>query len=419
MTNEISKVRAREVLDSRGNPTVEVEIYSGNQFGRFIVPSGASTGQFEAVELRDGGNRFHGKGVLQAVKNVNEILGPKVLGRDIFDQEGLDKFMIELDGTPNKAKYGANAILGISIANMRLAAKNKGLWDFEYIGDSKRLPCPMLNVINGGSHAGGDLAIQEFMLMPIGFDSFKDGLRASVEVYHQLKKQLKKKYGSSAINLGDEGGFAPPIDTARDAIDILIASIKDMGYKPEEQFYLGIDAAASEFLHDGKYHIDGKILARDDFINYYYELVEDYPILLSLEDPFDENDFEAFGDLVTKYGSTRAIVADDLTVTNVERINTAIDKGAMNYLLLKVNQIGSFTEAKEAFDLTKSKDWGVVISHRSGETEDTFIADLSVGMGAERIKTGAPARSERVAKYNQLLRIEEYLGDEAQYYNKI
>jgi enolase len=417
--NEISKIRAREVIDSRGNPTVEVEVYSGNQFGKFIVPSGASTGQFEAVELRDGGNRYHGKGVLTAVKNVNEIIAPKVMGSDIFDQEGLDNLMIELDGTPNKANIGANAILGVSIANLRLAAKTKDLWDFEYIGPSKRLPCPMLNVINGGKHAGGNLAIQEFMLMPIGFDTFSEGFRASVEVYHQLKKQLKKKYGSSATNLGDEGGFAPPIDTARDAIDILISSIKEMGYKPEEQFYLGIDAAASEFLHDGKYHIDGKILGRDEFINYYYEIVEEYPILLSLEDPFDENDFEAFADLVTKYGSSRAIVADDLTVTNVERINTAIDKGAMNYLLLKVNQIGSYTEAKQAFDLTKSKDWGVVISHRSGETEDTFISDLAVGLGAERMKTGAPARSERVAKYNQLLRIEEYLGDEAQYYNKI
>lgn len=415
----IDKIKAREILDSRGNPSVEVDVYSGDHMGRFLVPSGASTGQFEAVELRDKDNRFHGKGVLQAIKNINESIAPKVIGRDIFDQTGLDELMIEMDGTPNKANYGANAILGVSIANAKVAAKVSGQWNFEYIGDSKQLPCPMLNVINGGKHAGGDLAIQEFMLMPIGFEKFSDALRASSEVYHSLKKFLKKKYGDLSVNVGDEGGFAPPVNNSRQALDALISSIESAGYKPLEQFYIGIDAAASEFLHDGKYHIDGKKLSPDEFSNYYYELIEEYPILLSLEDPFDENDYDSFSSLVSKFGNSRAVVGDDLTVTNVERIQTAIDKKSMNYLLLKVNQIGTFTEAKKAFDLTKAQDWGVVISHRSGETEDTYIADLAVGWGAERLKTGAPARSERVAKYNQLLRIEEYLGDSAEYYNKI
>ncbi|MCY3412347.1 MAG: phosphopyruvate hydratase [Candidatus Heimdallarchaeota archaeon] len=415
----IEKVRAREILDSRGNPTVEVEVSTSNQTGRFIVPSGASTGQFEAVELRDKGKRFHGKGVMNAVNNIRNIIAPKVIGYDIFDQEGLDRLMIELDGTSNKGNLGANAILGVSIANVRAAAKERKQWDFEYIGEGKQLPCPMLNVINGGKHAGGDLAIQEFMLMPIGFDKFSEALRASAEVYQQLKKFLKKNYGGIAVNVGDEGGFAPPINSSRQALDALIASIEEAGYKPLEQFHIGIDAAASEFLIDGKYNIDGKQLTPEEFSQYYYELIEEYPILLSLEDPFDEKDFDAFASLVSKFGSSRAVVGDDLTVTNVERIKTAIDKQSMNYLLLKVNQIGSFTEAKEAFALTKSQDWGVVISHRSGETEDVFIADLAVGWGAERIKTGAPARSERVAKYNQLLRIEEYLGDDATYYNKI
>ncbi|MFV2015234.1 MAG: phosphopyruvate hydratase [Candidatus Heimdallarchaeota archaeon] len=420
MTSTIEKVHAREVLDSRGNPTVEVEVTSGNVMGKFIVPSGASTGQFEAVELRDGGSRFHGKGVSQAVKNVNEIIAPKIIGRDITEQENLDLYLKEIDGTPNKANLGANAILGVSIANLRVAANSQNLWVYEYIGKgSYSLPCPMLNVINGGEHAGGDLAIQEFMLMPLGFDTFSEALRASTEVYHNLKKYLTKTYGPTATNVGDEGGFAPPIKNTRDALDALTEAIKKSGYQPVEQFYIGIDAAASEFFEGGKYHLDGTQLSPEEFISYYEKIVEEYPILLSLEDPFDEQDYDSFSKLVSKYGSSRAIVGDDLTVTNVERIQTAIDKQSMNYLLLKVNQIGSFTEAKQAFDLTKGQDWGVVISHRSGETEDTFIADLAVGLKAERIKTGAPARSERVAKYNQLLRIEERLGDNAIFNNKI
>ncbi|MHA2091887.1 MAG: phosphopyruvate hydratase [Candidatus Kariarchaeaceae archaeon] len=419
MTETIQKITAREVLDSRGNPTIEVELFTNSSNGRFIVPSGASTGAHEAIELRDGGILYHGKGVRKAIHNINQKITPKLIGADVFDQENIDQLMIELDGTPNKSILGANAILGVSIANLRAAARARDQWAFEYIGAGKQLPCPMLNVINGGKHAGGDLAIQEFMLMPIGFDNFSTGLRASAEVYQSLKKYLKKTYGGGAINVGDEGGFAPPINKTTDALDALVAAMRSSGYEPVEHFYVGIDAAASEFFHNGIYDVDGLKLSPDEFVDHYLQITDNHPYLLSLEDPFDENDFASFAKLVSKFGSSKAIVGDDLTVTNVERIQTAIDTQAMNYLLLKVNQIGSYTEAKAAFDLTKSQDWGVVISHRSGETEDTFIADLAVGLNAERIKTGAPARSERVAKYNQLLRIEEKLGDDASYYNKI
>ncbi len=419
MSAIIKKVFAREVLDSRGNPTVECEVHTDSTFGKFIVPSGASTGQFEAVELRDGDpKRFHGKGVLKAVSNVNEIISQKIVGMDVTDQEGIDKVLIELDGTPNKGKLGANAILSVSAASARAAAKVKGQHLFEYLGNSKRLPTPLLNVINGGKHAGGKLAIQEFMIVPKGFETFREALRASSEVYHSLKKYLKTKYGSSSINVGDEGGFAPQIDFAKDALSALTEAINNAGYEVGEHFFFAIDSAASEFYENGKYFVDEKYMDADELLNYYLELIDDFPALISIEDPFDENDFEAFSKMVKKVGSTKAIVGDDLTVTNVERIQKAIDMQSMNYLLLKINQIGTLTEAKNAFNLTKSQNWGVVISHRSGETEDPFIADLSVGWGAERIKTGAPARTERVAKYNQLLRIEELLGEEAKYYNQ-
>lgn len=420
MSTAIKKVKAREVLDSRGNPTIEVEIYSDNHYGRFIVPSGASTGQFEAMELRDGGTRFGGKGVLKAVGKVNELIATKIIGRDVHDQTGLDNFLLELDGTDNKSNLGANAILGVSIANLKLAAADSNQWIYEYIGKgSYTIPLPMLNVINGGEHAGGDLAIQEFMLMPVGFDTFKEGLRASVEVYHNLKNYLKDKYGAPAVNVGDEGGFAPPIQKAFDAMDALDEAIRSTGYDPVDHFRIGIDAAASEFYENGVYSIDGLELSTEEFLSFYFEWLDKYPMMLSIEDPFDENDYDSFARLVKAKGNSIAVVGDDLTVTNVDRINKAIETQAMNYLLLKVNQIGSFTEAKASFDLTKSQDWGVVISHRSGETEDTFIADLAVGLNAERIKTGAPARGERVSKYNQLLRIEEKLGDNAIYMNKI
>jgi len=418
MNKSITDVKAREVLDSRGNPTIEVEVFTETSHGRFIVPSGASTGAFEAVELRDKTARYNGKGVLTAVSNVHNKIRPKIIGYDVTDQSGLDNLMIELDGTENKANFGANAILGISIAALKAAAQLEGKWAYEYIGSGSQLPLPMLNVINGGKHAGGELAIQEFMLMPLGFDHYKEALRASVEVYHALKKHLKNKYGGAAINIGDEGGFAPPIDSTKDALRALQEAIANAGYSIEDQFHVGIDAAASEFFHDGIYHCDGNKFTPDELVNYYFEITDEFPFLLSLEDPFDENDYESFGKLVSKYGKSKSIVGDDLTVTNVKRINTAIEKNSMNYLLLKINQIGTFTEAKEASDLTKSQGWGVQISHRSGETEDAFIADLAVGLNAERIKTGAPARSDRVAKYNQLLRIEERLGSKATFYNK-
>jgi enolase len=419
MESIISKVRAREVLDSRGNPTVECEVLtSDNIKGRFIVPSGASTGEFEAVELRDEDSRYLGKGVLTAIKNIETIIGPKIIGRSVFDQKELDNFMIELDGTDNKAKLGANAILGVSIAVAKAASRSKKMYDFEYLGANTRLPCPMLNVINGGKHAGGDLAIQEFMILPYGFDTFKEGLRASAEAYQQLKKFLKNKYGSPAINVGDEGGFAPSIQKTVEAIQALEESINMAGYQMGEHFGIGIDAASSEFYNNGKYSIDGTQLTPDEMIDFYASIVEEYPYFISIEDPFDENDYDSFSKLVSSIGNKVAIVGDDLTVTNVKRISKAIEKKSMNYLLLKINQIGTLSESIQAFDLTKSQGWGVVISHRSGDTEDVFIADLSVGLGAERIKTGAPARSERVAKYNQLLRIEETLGDKATYFQK-
>lgn len=417
MTELINKIKAREVLDSRGNPTVECTVFTDSYSASFIVPSGASTGQYEAVELRDNDpKRFQGKGVLKAVNNVNKIIGPKLVGTSPLEQEHVDRTMIELDGSKNKGNLGANAILSVSAAVARLAAKVSNQPLFEYLGNSKQLPTPLLNVINGGKHAGGNLAIQEFMIVPKGFDSFSEGLRASAEVYQTLKKYLKSKYGAGSINVGDEGGFAPQLDYAKDALTALSESISQAGYEVGEHFFFAIDAAASEFLKDGKYIIDGLQLSPEELLNHYLGLIDEFPALISLEDPFDENDFVTFSNLVNQVGDKRAIVGDDLTVTNVDRIKMAIDHGAMNYLLLKINQIGTITEAKQAFDLTKSQKWGVVISHRSGETEDSFIADLAVGWGAERIKTGAPARSERVAKYNQLLRIEEILGEEAKYY---
>jgi len=417
MSDPITKILAREVLDSRGNPTVECEVFTEKGHGRFTVPSGASTGEYEAVELRDGDNRFHGKGVLKAVNNIKNVLAPKVIGYDVLDQEGLDKMMIELDGTKNKANLGANAILGISIAAAKARAKSMGVPLYASLGDGTRLPTPSLNVINGGKHAGGDLAVQEFMIMPIGFETFREALRASSEVYHSLKSFLKKTYGSASINVGDEGGFAPPIDQASDALKALDHAVSEAGYTMNKDFFVAIDSAASEFFNNNSYHIDGKDLSAGELVDYYVGLQKQYPFLISMEDPFDENDYQSFADLVKKIGSHTAIVADDLTVTNVDRINDAIKYGSMNYLLLKVNQIGTLTEARSAFDLTKSKNWGVVLSHRSGETEDTFIADLAVGWGVERIKTGAPARSERVGKYNQLMRIEEELGDKSEYYH--
>ena len=410
---KITKIVSREIIDSRGNPTVEVDVYTTNGFGRALVPSGASTGEYEALELRDKDSRFLGKGVLKAVNNVRNIIAPKIIGMEVTDQEAIDEFMIKLDGTDTKSNLGANAILGVSLAVCKAAADEQGLPIYAYLNEkANTLPVPMLNVINGGKHAGGNLKIQEFMLIPHGFNEYKEALRATCEVYQILKNNLKK-FGPSAINLGDEGGFGSPVDTAPEALDMLVEAISEAGYSPGKHISIGLDSAASEFYKDNLYEVDGNKLTGDQLVDYYVDLVTRYP-LISLEDPFDENDFDSFAKLLVKLPHV-SIVADDLTVTNPKRIKMAIDKKAANYLLLKVNQIGSLTEAIQAAELARSNGWGINISHRSGETEDTFIADLAVALGAERIKTGAPARGERTAKYNQLLRIEEQLGSSAKY----
>jgi len=409
---DITEVFAREIIDSRGNPTVEVDIVTlGGGFGRAAVPAGASKGIHEALELRDGGRRFHGKGVLIAVRNINEKIAPEIVGMDSRQQQLLDKKLIKLDGTPNKSKLGANAILGVSLANVKAAADTYGLPLFQYLGGTRAriLPVPLMNIINGGKHAGNKLSIQEFMIIPVGGDSFKDALKIGVEVYHSLKEYLKEKYGPSAINVGDEGGFAPPMEMTRDALNALIYAINRAGYSPGDDVYLALDAAASNFYKNGKYVIDGKNLSRDDMIEYYVKLIEDYPII-SLEDPLEEEDFEGFAELNKRIGDRIQIVGDDLFVTNIKRLKKGIKMNAANALLLKVNQIGTLTEALEAADLAFSNNYNVIISHRSGETEDTTISQLAVALGCGQIKTGAPCRGERTSKYNELIRIEEYLG---------
>ncbi|MHA1218546.1 MAG: phosphopyruvate hydratase [Candidatus Heimdallarchaeaceae archaeon] len=410
---KITKIIPREIIDSRGNPTVEVDVYTSEGFGRALVPSGASTGEHEALELRDKDKRFLGKGVLKAIENINKLIAPKVIGMEVTEQEAIDNLMLEIDGTENKSKLGANAMLGVSLAVCKAAANGLNLPIYEYMNkDATSLPVPMLNVINGGEHAGGNLKIQEFMLIPHGFKRYSEALRSICEVYQVLRNNLKK-FGPSAINLGDEGGFGSPVDTAPEALDMLVEAIKDAGYKPGKQISIGLDSAASEFFEESLYEVDGKKLTGSELVDYYVDLVDQYPII-SIEDPFDENDFESFAKLHAKVPDI-SVVADDLTVTNPKRIQMAIDKKAANYLLLKVNQIGTLTESIQAANLARNNGWGINISHRSGETEDAFIADLAVALGAERIKTGAPARGERTAKYNQLLRIEEQLGDKAKY----
>ncbi len=410
---EITKIIPREIIDSRGNPTVEVDVYTSKGFGRALVPSGASTGEHEAIELRDNNKRFHGKGVLKALENINKLIAPKVIGMEVTEQEAIDNIMLEIDGTKNKSKLGANAILGVSLAVCKAAASGLNLPVYKYLNkDARTLPVPMLNIINGGRHAGGSLNIQEFMIIPHGFRKFSDALRASCEVYQVLIENLKA-FGPSSINLGDEGGFGSPVDTAPEALDLIVEAIGGAGYKTGAQISIGLDSAASEFFVNSLYEVDGKKFTSDEFIDYYVDLARQYPII-TIEDPFEENDFESFAKLLVKLPKM-SIVADDLTVTNHERIQMAIDRKAANYLLLKVNQIGTLTESIQAANLARENRWGINISHRSGETEDPFIADLSVALGAEKIKTGAPARGERTAKYNQLLRIEEQLGNKAIY----
>lgn len=410
---EITKIIPREIIDSRGNPTVEVDVFTSEGFGRASVPSGASTGKHEALELRDKEKRFHGKGVLKALENINKLITPKVIGMEVTEQEAIDSLMLEIDGTENKSNLGSNAMLGVSLAVCKAAANGLNLPIYEYLNkDARTIPVPMLNIINGGRHAGGNLNIQEFMIIPHGFHKYSEALRASCEVYQVLINNLRV-FGPSAINLGDEGGFGSPVDTAPEALDMIVEAIRGAGYKTGAQISIGLDSAASEFFVDSLYQVDGKKLTSDEFIDYYVDLAKQYPII-SIEDPFEENDFESFAKLLAKLPKI-SIIADDLTVTNPKRIQMAIDQKSANYLLLKVNQIGTLTESIQAANLARENHWGINISHRSGETVDIFIADLSVAIGAEKIKTGAPARGERTAKYNQLLRIEEQLGDKSIY----
>lgn len=417
----IETIHAREVLDSRGNPTVEVEVtLEDGAFGRAIVPSGASTGEYEALELRDGdNNRYGGKGVLKAVESVNEIIAPELEGMYAFNQVALDNYMIELDGTPTKSKLGANAILGVSMAAARAAAASAAVPLYSYLGGihAHVLPVPMMNIMNGGKHALGSTDFQEFMVMPIGADSFSEALRWCVEIYQSLKKLLHKRGYPTTV--GDEGGFAPSLGSNQAALDVIMDAIGAAGYTAGEQIFIALDPATSEIYKDGNYHleIEGKVLSGDEMVDFWADWASRYPII-SLEDGLAENDWENWSKLVAKIGHKVQVVGDDLLVTNVERVKRAIKEKAANSLLFKVNQIGSLTEALAAAQLSQRHGWTVVTSHRSGETEDSTIADLAVAMNAGQIKTGAPARSDRVAKFNQLLRIEEELGSAAVYAGK-
>lgn len=409
---------AREILDSRGNPTVEVEVFlEDGTIGHAAVPSGASTGAFEACELRDGDKaRYGGKGVLKAVENVNSIIGPAIQGFDATEQAAIDKLMISLDGTDNKSKLGANAILGVSMAVARAAAKSLDLPLYQYLGgfNAKELPVPMMNILNGGAHADNNVDIQEFMIMPVGAESFTEALRSCAEVYHTLKNVLKGKGLSTGV--GDEGGFAPNLESNEEALEVICEAIKAAGYEPGKDFKLAIDAASSEFYKDGKYDLagEGKIKTAEEMVDFYEYLVGKYPIV-SIEDGLAEEDWDGWKVLTDRLGKKVQLVGDDLFVTNSKRLAKGIDMGVANSILVKVNQIGTLTEAFEAMELAKRSGYTCVVSHRSGETEDAIIADIAVAVNAGQIKTGAPARSERVAKYNQLLRIEENLYETAEY----
>ena len=416
----IESVYAREVLDSRGNPTVEVEVAleSGAE-GRAIVPSGASTGAFEAVELRDGDkSRYLGKGTQNAVNNVNTIIAPELEGLDAFDQPGIDGLLLELDGTPNKGKLGANAILGVSMAVARAAANELGLPLFQYIGgvNAKQLPVPMMNILNGGEHADNSVDVQEFMILPVGAPSFKEGLRMGAEVFHSLKKVLSER--GLACGVGDEGGFAPNLGSNREALELIVEAISKAGYEPGKDVMLGLDVAATEMydketkLYDLKH--EGKKLTAEQMVDLYEEWVNNFPIV-TIEDGLDEEDWDGWKVLTERLGKKVQLVGDDLFVTNTERLERGIEAGVANSILIKVNQIGTITETLDAIEMAKRAGYTAVISHRSGETEDTTIADLAVAVNAGQIKTGAPSRTDRVAKYNQLLRIEETVGAQARY----
>ncbi|AKM20310.1 phosphopyruvate hydratase [Geobacillus stearothermophilus] len=416
----IIDVYAREVLDSRGNPTVEVEVYTEEGgFGRALVPSGASTGEYEAVELRDGDkNRYLGKGVLKAVENVNEVIAPEIIGLEVTDQVAIDRALIELDGTENKSKLGANAILGVSLAVARAAADELGLPLYQYLGgfNAKTLPVPMMNILNGGAHADNNVDIQEFMIMPVGAESFREALRMGAEIFHSLKAVLKAKGYNTAV--GDEGGFAPNLKSNEEALQTIIEAIEKAGYKPGEQVMLAMDVASSELYNkeDGKYHLEGEgvVKTSEEMVAWYEELVSKYPII-SIEDGLDENDWEGHKLLTERLGKKVQLVGDDLFVTNTKKLAEGIEKGVGNSILIKVNQIGTLTETFDAIEMAKRAGYTAVVSHRSGETEDSTIADIAVATNAGQIKTGAPSRTDRVAKYNQLLRIEDELGHTAIY----
>ncbi|MEY8001159.1 phosphopyruvate hydratase [Clostridium sp. Mt-5] len=415
---EIVDVTARQILDSRSNPTVEVEVLlEDGTIGRAAVPSGASTGEFEAVELRDeDAEKYKGKGVLKAIDNVNNYIAEELIGMNAFDQVLIDKTMIELDGTDNKAKLGANAILGVSLACARAASEYLGLSLYQYIGgvNSKVLPVPMMNILNGGKHADNNVDLQEFMIMPAGAPNFSEALRMGSEVYHTLKSLLKSKGYDTGV--GDEGGFAPNLKSNEEAIQIIVEAIEKAGYAPGKDIYIALDPASSEFYEDGKYNLkgEGKVLTPEEMVDFYVKIVEKYPII-SLEDGMAEEDWEGWAILTEKLGSKIQLVGDDLFVTNTKRLKKGIVKKVANSILIKLNQIGTLTETLNAIEMAERAGYTAVVSHRSGETEDTTIADLVVAVNAGQIKTGAPARSERVAKYNRLLRIEEELGEAAEY----
>ena len=416
MKTNIKNITAREILDSRGNPTVEVDVFLENGvFGRASVPSGASTGEYEAAELRDNDkNRYNGKGVLNALNNVNDEINKTLIGTDVNDQTKIDNSMINLDGTQNKSRLGANAILGVSLASARAASTANNIPLYQHLGTANDfiMPAPMMNILNGGSHANNTVDIQEFMIFPFGASTFSEALRIGTEIFHKLKSELHKKGLNTAV--GDEGGFAPNLSSNEEAIEIILKSVEKAGYKPGEEVFLALDVAASELYKDGEYNLmsENKALSSAEMTSYLESLVEKYPII-SIEDGLDENDWDGWKKLTKSLGQNVQIVGDDLTVTNIPRLQKAIDNKSMNSILIKLNQIGTLSETIQAVELARKVNYGAVISHRSGETEDTFIADLSVAMGMGQIKTGSISRSDRVAKYNQLLRIEEHLGSQA------
>ncbi|PTL38877.1 phosphopyruvate hydratase [Alkalicoccus saliphilus] len=416
----ITDVYARQVLDSRGNPTVEVEVHTeSGAFGRAIVPSGASTGEYEAVELRDGGSAWMGKGVTKAVDNVNDVIAPELVGFDALDQLGVDQLMLDLDGTPNKEKLGANAILGVSMATAHAAADALGVPLYVYLGgfSAKTLPTPMMNILNGGEHADNNVDIQEFMIMPVGADTFSEALQMGAEIFHNLKKVLSSKGYNTAV--GDEGGFAPNLGSNEEALATIIEAVEKAGYKPGEEIQLAMDVAASEIYEDGKYNLKGEgvVKTSDEMVDFYADLCDKYPIV-SIEDGLDENDWDGFKKLTDRLGDKVQLVGDDLFVTNTEKLSRGIEEGIGNSILIKVNQIGTLTETFDAIEMAKRAGYTNVISHRSGETEDATIADIAVATNAGQIKTGAPSRTDRVAKYNQLLRIEDELQYVGRYAGK-